>query len=747
MQTPFRYSFTTHTGKWYGIVNGTVRDDLTTVQFFYLDAVANWDDLVKMDIRNWRMSGFNRKGVEEIVFVKDAAKIVRHIFYNRGETEKASVYIDKYNYSTMQYESYIGGYLYFDGTVDERDYINARVAQSGIEELIKANEDVKYEIPLVANTKNVLMQPLRLSGKIRYLTTKTGGAGNIAGSTYTWTDINQYEEQFLEVVDSDNLRPFFVRDRVVGGVSLKGQESTSSLSFTGSSGQINYLFRADVPLYNVRIKADIPIFIKNNDVSNSTTIRFRIYAYDFNTTTLNPIEEVVIDTLTASGAAGDQGNYTASMDHTFDIGAANGVFLMFTSSNGAQWEIGWENEKRVSVDFEYYATEYTVTGLNAYELCRQLIGKVTNNTATFQSDLLSTAISYAQGIDCRPDRLLITSGAAIKGLTNPTIKVSLRDLLNSLDVMLCCGLGVEGNTVRIEKRSYFFKETTGGTDNLIANLTNIEGTPTVERDETLRISSLKIGYPPMDEEDLNSYDNYNTTVWYTTGTEGEDVELISRISASPYEMQRVRVRHDNDEGANTGGNDKLFVVQYAANPTSGNTYDAFYPSQVGGTPLISGITEPTYVANLGLSPARCLIRRAYWLLGHFWSDKIHPTSGLTQEDTLIFQNAEALSNRTQAIVTKLTTSYQINETANRVLSQFGTRLFYPYRVTVNTTSPANYDTAWTNNRNGIFSYYDEQRQTTVKFFPLESEESGIRKTVKNYKGLLSAGNNLANLIR
>jgi hypothetical protein len=234
------------------------------------------------------------------------------------------------------------------------------------------------------------------------------------------------------------------------------------------SERVDYLLKTNVALTSVTVKGEINIYLQNPNVTSSS-FRMHIYKTDYSTGTTTSIYTGETKTI----GAGANNTFTYVINASFDIEAGMVLYLVLRRTSGS--DVVWMQQggQPLTIDYQYLTSQFTVKGLNLYEVGKQLISKATDGTATLQSQLLTEAITYAQGIDCRPDSTLILSGDSIIGITDPTIKISLKDYLKAIDCWFCAGLGVEDNKVVIEKRSYFFKREVSGNENIIAHFSKL----------------------------------------------------------------------------------------------------------------------------------------------------------------------------------------------------------------------------------------------------------------------------------
>jgi hypothetical protein len=750
MKTPYRYSVSIGS-QWYAVNGEDVV--LQSEPYYFYGYVANWKEIGVEDIRNWRMSGFFRGRASSHQFVKSLAKVIRTIYYTYGvqavkdaNYEPAKFHVDRLNTESQSYEADYSSEFDFSSFQDKRDTAQIQLMQGGIEEMIKVNEDVEYEIPVNgSNVKTITIEPIKVRGRSIFVTANdevTGATNRAAAATdvYMWPQIAFYTEDFYKIVEGVDNKPLVYQEPITP-TYITGQQR-NELPALGTS--VGYLFRATVALTDVNIKLDLPVFLDNKN-SSSVDVKMAVYRIAFNTATSNLVTQTAAVTVGGSSST----THTFSIDHTFDLAADETIHIVLVKDvqmgSGMEWN--WEEAVECKVTYQYQTSQFTVKGLTWNEVGNQLISKATGGAATFQSDLLTTAITYKDGIDCRPESLLMLSGESVRGVATPKIRISLKDYLKATDVYFCAGLGVEDDVVRLEKRSYFFKRLkSSGAVNLIANLSSLDDW-TIEDAEDLRFSELHIGHSLRENEigELNGKDEFNGVLKFTSSyTKDKKVlDLVSPVSASTYEMYLTYINYITDDTPNKDNkfDNKVFALQYKYNPVTPTVGTALYPSDISSTYVVSGITDTNRVLNIGLSPKRCLFRHLYWLLSHFYT-----TGTNTAEYLLSYQTTDRNPN----LQARLSTNISIAEASDTYLDEeaarYGqSRLFYPIYILPETVSPVNYKLLWSNNRYGVFT--TEIEDVTLEGYPITSKERNEVPQVHEFKLLLTANNTPTSLIR
>lgn len=780
MKTPYRYSVS-FDGKWFAKDGNDII--LQSSEYYFYGYLANWREIGIEDIRNWRMSGFYRNRANNHQFVKALAKVVRSVYYTYGvqgtkniNTVPAKFHVDRLNTATQEYEEDYVSEFDFSTFQDERDQAVCQLMQGGVQELIKNNEDVEYEIPVSGNAvRTITIEPFLVKGRMDFVSLapveESGSTPNRSTNEITLLNYSFFDEKIdFKLASTPNFKPTDVFGVIAAFPTTFG--TTSNLEFgqpaqertaggidnfetvgiikavRGSSEYVDYLIKTHTALYNVLMQGSINIYLQNNNGSDSS-FQMRMYKTDINTGATS----VIYTGETKTIAAMTDDTFSYNINASFDIEADKVIYLTLRRTAGSDCQWMQQEGQGLSVSFDYYTSQFTVKGLTWYEVGKQLVSKATNNTATFESLLLTQAITYKNGIDLRPESLLMLSGDSIRGVAVPKIKISLKDYLKATDVMMCAGLGIEDNKVKIEKRSYFFQRLkSSGEQNLLSHLSNLKDW-TIEDAEDIRFNELHIGYREGDNEvgGLNGRDEFNTTLKFTSSyTKNKNImDLVSPVSASGYQIYLTYINYATNENENkdSQNDNTLFALQYKYNPATPAVGTALYPSDISSTYQVSGVTDTNRVLNIGLSPKRCLMRHAYWLLSHFYTS-LNSTfgGGAATEYTLTYQTTD----RNPDLFSRLSTTLAISETTDVILDAMVTdlgqsRIFYPVYVKPETASPRNYKALWAANRYGVFT--TDIEGVTVEGFPLSIKERNEVPKVNEVKLLLTANNTLTDLIR
>ena len=783
MKTPYRYSVKNDAGLWYTVNNNIV--DTQATPFYFYGYIANWNELGLRDSRNMRMAGFFRNRTSEIQFVKDLALIMRHSKYRRGVNKALTIYIDRLNLTTQDYEPDGSSSINLAQSRDELNQFAAYMAEAGLPELIKTYEDTKYSIPVTGtDVVNVKMLPLKIKGRCVFVsvapTAESPVVPNRPTAEFNMPGYAKKDEIVYEVLESPTLRPVDYFDVMETNLKTPGGSLTNNVFEFGQPYQqwgdlstgirklvtstvtvVDFLLKSNIILYEVRIRGILNVYLKNTHSTSPVNFRFRLYEtiYSTGATTL-----ISSSTQVVTLAASSDGTFS------FDLSALNAqlissnyvmpadavLYLTLHNDTPSITQVEWmaEGGMPLTIDFKHYTSEYTRKGFNAYNLMQKILDKITGGGIPFVSNLLTAAISYEQGIDCRPDKLLITSSQCLRNVTNPVINISLKELLTSLQVWLGCGLTVERDStgaytaVRVEKWDYFYKEEVSfGVPNTIADFERVSDWY-IEPAEEMVFSELKIGFEPAETDEINIVDDVHAAHVYTSSytKSQQSMDMISPIAACCFAVHKEFLDSATSKDRTFRDNNKSYVIQYSPTHTAG-VHNALYSTEISSSALQTGITDPARLLNPGLTPKRCLLRNAYYVLSHI------PYTGdlITDNYKLKFQSTERNSQYYSRIATLLGAGEGSDIDINDMALLHGqSRIFWPEYLYWTAPSKNNYKQLWEDNRFGIFRVtlpIPGVNSPVLKAFPIESADWTAQNDEYDFKGLLTAGTDLSVLVR
>jgi hypothetical protein len=572
-----------------------------------------WKKIQIQNQRNGTYFAIDRSFTVPLEYVKDGAQILKHIYYNYGVEAKVYMAVceQRLYFDATHYGFYYT--LLYRGEIDlaqmkhDGAKVTVNIMEGGIVKFIKAYENTKYEIPVdVPDAVDVYMDGVELKQSAKFII--------IDPST---------------VFNGNHSVPISLIGDETKTLNIKG---VNRVQLGGSSGsdQNNKLVQEELWFY--RASTNMPISL----------------TWDFNMTSQlatgiapNPAVQLslVVRNLRADGSVAGfevlnefngpvnvyRKNHFTGQKTITGIEPGTSLYL-FMGIN----IIGSSGDRAVSFfydtnePFEFNITDATYThpastikALRPAYVLQQLISKISNGTYTVQSDYLTNAIND----------VVVTCGDAIRGITGAKIKTSLRDFFTSYNSHFGLGMGMLGNTLRLEQKR-FWVQYTDFID--LGEVSKMKVSPAND----LLVNNIKVGTPNQDYDDVNGKQEFNTTHEYSAPITrvAKELNLVSVYRADCYGIEFTRLNLDGKDTTDNDSDNDVFMIQIEDNPQTDGTWklDRFLNAGV------TGLLSPSTVFNLYLTPARALLRNGDYIRSLFYKlDARYLTFQTTDKNALV----------------------------------------------------------------------------------------------------------------
>lgn len=650
--------------------------------FDLIQSPIGWEDNLIKFTRNSTYFGIIRDYTVPLKFVTEGAKILRSQYYQFGIEAFVRIEILQLNRNTWEYQQLYIGEIDFSKVEDDKDGFTCNVMEGGISKLIKAYENVKYEIDLdVPEAVN----------------TRLPGIG-----------FNDYSNSIIQPNNGGDYYP---------GITLVINELAGAFMVAQSTALVN----GDTPDLN-------QWFLRSN--SNNTLVRIKgnfIGQYSFNSFGILRILIVsyIGSTLTFQRVLFQRNinsaNRLGSIDTEFDFNytpALNERFFFWVTSTGVSnfTEI---NEGRIDISYSTASEEIECKTLRPKYVLEQILQKMNENRPV---PVRSFVLDNTKWRD-----VVLTSGNGIRGLQGSKIKTSLKDFFQSYSSQICAGIGIENEVLVFEERNYFYAEIVQIAD--VGDVKDCKFQPAGD----YFFSSLKVGYKNQNYEENNGRDEFNAGQEWTFPITRvtKDLNLVSIYRADVRGIEEIRRKLiETEETTNDAESDNdVFMIKLKSQPE----IDGFYkPEGFSDYRSVTGVENPERMYNLDLSPKKMLLRNSPFIDSFL--------SGLA--GTLIrFQSADKNAELTTI---DLNGNY-VKENEDIQTDTLTGAYFLPIEVTFTANSPRNIQYLINQTPYGViqFTYFGN----VYKGFVLEISSDVSRNEEREFKLLLTASNNLLNLIR
>lgn len=459
--------------------------------------------------------------------------------------------------------------------------ITATTLDDGLAKYLKANEGTVFEFPMnVPEAIKVKMDGINLHESLNYQAT----------SNFEITQ-NFYGPEFLMPVsylnnegDSVGILSSSQTIQYIGGLPWEDKWKLD-----------NFLLKnVGTNVVNVNISGTVEFTCTKMISQPAYAIRFR-----FIRSNQAPANQNDYQIFSTPGMIVGQ-TYSTDFSITIPLAVDEKLFFeaIFFIGVGTDAGITFSENNKYKITF---ITRQDTTYIRAFRpqyLFEQLLNKVTEGNF----------IAAISNFFTKYKNVVLTSGNAIRGLEDATLKIKWTDFFKWWDSFSSVGLNEKLKVVDLDE-----KENLIDTVNTIKLPEPASDSFKVSVAKDLLFNELQIGYPEMknDVGVLNGNEETNTKMIFSLGTTKSPAVLdkISPVKASPYEIEKIRVTTLSKDTTDYKADNDTFVLEIEdelqhATDTIHEHYKLDRSLNSGAT----GILEPATIFNIGLSPKRNLLR-------------------------------------------------------------------------------------------------------------------------------------------
>lgn len=537
---------------------------LSTAALKPLDFTPNgWTKIQIQNQRNPTYFALDRSFSVPLEYLKDGGHILKYIYYNYGVEAKVYMSICE---QRLYFDATHYGYYYtllYRGEIDLAQFkhdstkVTVNIMEGGLVKLIKAYENTKYEIPVdVPEAIDVLMDGISLHASSKWIIQPGASVGvHLPGALF----INSEGTQF---------------DTLSHTIYLQG-----SVDFNNSD---QYIFENQGQnAINVRIKGFIKVradvtYPYGIGVQENSAIGISLYT--------NPALPGGVET-------------TINFDANYALGVGKHLFLSANYIADPLVRVHYlDGEFTFSYESIYKST--TIKALRPLYVFQQLISKISDGAYIPQSTFLQNN-----------EDIVVTCGDAIRGITGSVIKTSLRDFFTSYNSDFGLGMGMIGNTLRLEEKAYWVQYA----DFIdLGEVKNMKVSPAAD----LLINNIKNGSPNQDYDDVNGKEEFNTTQERSAPITrvARELNLISVYRKDCYGIEFTRLNLDGKTTTDNDSDNDVFMIHVEDAPQIDGLYHLDRSLNAGAT----GLLTPSTVFNLYLTPARGIRRNGNYIRSLFY---------------------------------------------------------------------------------------------------------------------------------
>lgn len=525
------------------------------------DTPKGWEQQAIAWNRDIIRHGVIRSITAPLEFFKDAAKIVRWMYYNGGVQAFYRFLMQKRNNNNRHEDIYQGllNFVTFSDT-GLPGSVTIEVIEGGLHELVKARESQAYEFPVSDRPQKLYLDGIILEGSADYLPTNGDAidldelSGNhLVALSLPASDFGSYatgpaEVPRIKLVDylpntlfNSGGAPFFIPNtpgEVEFEVDMWVQIRCAQVIDAGA----NFVLVVRPLVGNTNAPAPPPLEIYRT-VGAVATFGAGVGALNtvkdhhivFSGTMSGLVPGITLWLQAGLNSIGTQADATS-----YDYLALPGVTSV------------------INIKFKSRGAGTIINTQRPYLLGTKLVQAMTENDPyySFLSPLLTGA-----AID-----VLVTSGDAIRGIESAVIKTSWKDFYDSFNTPFEIGMGIEGNTLVLDDMGRFYAnsdmidltlllEIEPDEENVSVAAFNLK--PAID----LLYSSVLVGWPNQNYDDLNGRFEFNTSHQYTTPLTkvNKELERVSVYRADSYGVEFTRLKGNNT--TDSSSDNDVFMIK------------------------------------------------------------------------------------------------------------------------------------------------------------------------------------------
>jgi hypothetical protein len=567
----FLYFFTDNSNRSFYVENGLVK--LSSVPRPLEFTPGEWQNIAIDNARNQKYFALDRSFSIPLNAVEDGAQILKDQFYNYGIEAVVNLVILKQDlfYDGTEfgyhYKSFYKGELDFCNFMHRGPVVTINVMEGGLPKLIKARENIVYELDMDApDSTYIRWDGILLAQNAKYVNTAVTFYGNAS---------------YLHMLPV----AFISKDGAGAGALNRSQGSVVDTS--------DYFIKATLPL-TVHLKGSIKfqvtarvqgVILQLNKANNGRNVVNIIQYFDSSPTP---------DVLT-----------TWNFDLQISLQPGDGLY--FTGDAPGQLNSDKQIRYFETEISAKYSAAYTTTFVEKFtslQVFEKLIRVATDGQYSAQSNLLSF----------RSD-LSITCGDAIRGLPNSKLRTSISDFFLSINSQLDIGMGIVNGVVRLEEKAFFVDYSN---PIQLGSVKGLKIKPDIEKFFT----TLKVGGPNQSYNDVNGRQEFNTTTEFSSPITRitKELNLVSAYRIDGYGAEYLRINLEGMASTDNQGDNDVWIIHTEKKIDSYLTANnkPIYKLDRTLNQVSSGLLEPNSVFNLYLSPILSLKRIGSYIHSCFY---------------------------------------------------------------------------------------------------------------------------------
>lgn len=566
-----------------------------------LNTPEGWKELEISNQRNQKYFALDRDFVVPLSFVGDGGHIIRDQFFKKGIEAKVSLIILKQHLElTRDGSGVLTGYRYhyknfYKGAIDFSNFsmfgpkVTVTIMEDGLPKLIKARENVTYEIDLIhPGNEYIRWDGVTLRQNAKYIVTN-GTPENSGTGTQTL-----------------DLRLLAIEE--ITSIGARNEERKPTSNNPGSLWDTNEFFLiTGSEDTQITVKWDFDVMIKLSpgmSPINPTFIRFNLFILDSSSS----FSFVTLGSVAASDPVALY-NHKHNLKGTATVSVPAGkkvVVTLAATQNGQFTQYIYDDDGEFEISYTYRKEITYVPVVTPEYLFKQLINKIGDGKYQAESAFLKT-ISHIK----------LTTGDGIRMIPGTKkVKTSLNAFFKSYDSDRDIALGMVGSVCRLEDKGFFINYS----DPIpIGEVKNLK----VEVAQDYIFNSLKIGSPTQDYNDVNGREEFNTTAEFLSEITRvtKQVDKVSDYRKDCYGAEFTRINLEGKNTTDSVSDNDIWMIATEKNISGylgADNNKPVYNLDRALNPTATGLLEKNTVFNLELTPKRELFRIGAYLHSFFY---------------------------------------------------------------------------------------------------------------------------------
>lgn len=499
-----------------------------------------WQDISIGWERDMKTVGIVRNFTLSLGFVRDGAQILRKVVYDQGIERKLYLIITR-RYTEVDltgqtfahtYRKYYKGALDLSTFQDSLTKVTCAISEGGVKKLYDAYRGTAFEYPLSEGDAIIKMDGIRLTSQKRYLCAPVSDYTSECQAPFNLDDTSVYAVAFskyseegtpVNIAAVDSSYALLDDDTYLDSeayflLTTGTAEVSAQLSFAAAWQQNFAVTGGHCIIELVKNTGEVVATICNFDLNSGNEKR----SIAFN------------ETVNFTMNAGEKLFLVARLRTTTSIGF---------SGIPAKASLAFLETECSFLLKSRYRTTY-IKAYTPWALFKRLVKSITGSELNAKSDLLQQYEDY-----------VITSGDGLRVLQGAKIKTSLNDFIESFHTIAVAGIGVEGGKVTVEEKPYFLNNS-NPVD--LGEVKDLEVEPAKE----LLFNTVKIGYSPINTDDVNGKFAFNNTHIYKTAVTNvtKELALISPYAADPFAIEITRANLDGKTSTDNSSDNQVFFL-------------------------------------------------------------------------------------------------------------------------------------------------------------------------------------------